>query len=355
MRIQNENQQNTQVELKPGTATQVPQQPTAQQPSAPARTGALADYERSCKKKTDHWFVASLIAFLLIVVGSGIVVVLYQGFGIDIDATDMQKAAAEAGISPAAYEFWKYSTFIGIWILTFIWMAVRREDRPLFRFMRPDKKGNRFRWIPVGILAGFAANGFCILMSVVSRNVELEYTEPSVGWMLLLFLAVVIQSGAEELICRGYLFQKLRRRYRSPWVAIILTMLMFAGFHLGNDGLSFWAILNLLEVGLLLALVVNYFNSFWWVVFFHTAWNYTQNILFGLRNSGQDAVYSMFRQKTQGTNGFFFDTGFGVEGSPGAVLILGLMILGILIFVKRKKLRPVDLWEKEDRDEGRIG
>ena len=43
------------------------------------------------------------------------------------------------------------------------------------------------------------------------------------------------------------------------------------------------------------SLMVYYMDSLWCAFAVHTAWNFTQNILFGLPNSGINVPYSVFK------------------------------------------------------------
>ncbi|MBQ3334869.1 MAG: hypothetical protein IJG85_04685 [Eubacteriaceae bacterium] len=77
---------------------------------------------------------------------------------------------------------------------------------------------------------------------------------------------------------------------------------------------------------------------------FHTAWNYSQSIIFGLPNSGVLSSCSIFILDTEtARSGFFYDPAFGVEGSPGAILILALVI-AVVIWRNYGKGEKKDLW-----------
>lgn len=52
----------------------------------------------------------------------------------------------------------------------------------------------------------------------------------------------------------------------------------------------------------------------------HTAWNYTQDFLFGLPKSGHPATVSVFMSEAHGSR-FFYDQNFGIEGSWMAILM----------------------------------
>ena len=304
-----------------------------------------ASYERACGKPSDHWLPACIISSVLLIVGGGILQLFYMMFGIEYDFDNFAKSADASGITYQGFMFLMYFSFVGIWILTLIWMMIRRGERPLFRFMKLNERGNRFSWMLVALLTGFAANALCILGAAAFGNVNLEYASPEYHWILLIFLAVVIQSGAEELVCRGYLFFKLRRRYKNPWVAILVNTAIFTVMHFANGGLNIWSVLELITVGIFLSLLVHYFDSFWGAVLFHTGWNFTQNILFGLKNSGAEALYSVYRQTGESKSGFFYDNAFGVEGSPSSILVIGLLIVVMVVYIRAKDIKPVDYWE----------
>ena len=87
--------------------------------------------------------------------------------------------------------------------------------------------------------------------------------------------------------------------------------------------------------------------SLWTAIWAHTAWNFSQSIVFGLPNSGIVSSYSVFKlDAASARDGLFYSTSFGVEGSIGANVIIGAVILIVLIAaLVRKRGEKVDLWE----------
>lgn len=64
-------------------------------------------------------------------------------------------------------------------------------------------------------------------------------------WLLLLplgLLGIAVQSGAEELVFRGYLLQQLAARFRSPFLWLLLPSLLFGIAHYdpGTAGGNIW-------------------------------------------------------------------------------------------------------------------
>ncbi|MBQ9060355.1 MAG: CPBP family intramembrane metalloprotease, partial [Firmicutes bacterium] len=164
---------------------------------------------------------------------------------------------------------------------------------------------------------------------------------------VVVFRCVLIQSAAEELTDRWYLYQKLRRRYKAPWIAIVVNSLVFTAMHLFNPGISFLALVQIFIVGMVFSLFVYYYNGLWMAMAFHAAWNFTQSIFFGLPNSGIVSAYSVFRlDAASATNGIFYNVNFGVEGSIGAVVILAGVCL-FLALKNRGKGEHTDIWEQK--------
>ena len=68
--------------------------------------------------------------------------------------------------------------------------------------------------------------------------------------------------------------------------AIIGNALIFTSLHVFNPGFTVIAGTQIFLVGIVFSLLVYYYDSLWAAITFHTAWNYTQNLIFGLPNSG---------------------------------------------------------------------
>ena len=60
-----------------------------------------------------------------------------------------------------------------------------------------------------GILAGFLMNGFCVLIAGLHGDVQFYFSDFRPVYLLAAFFFVLIQSGAEELLCRGYAYGAL--------------------------------------------------------------------------------------------------------------------------------------------------
>ena len=88
--------------------------------------------------------------------------------------------------------------------------------------------------------------------------------------------------------------------------------------------------------GVFFAMIIYYFDSIWLACAIHSAWNYSQNIILGLPNSGQAATKSVF-EVVSSQNNFFYNTTFGIEGSVLTVIILAISCLSLYLLYGKKK------------------
>ena len=235
-----------------------------------------------------------------------------------------------------------YSAFTGIWVVTIGAAFIFKGNRPMLKEIVPDKKSKIFLGFLIGLVAGFALNSVNVVASILTGDLKLVFNcvEPKV--LLGFFIFVMVQSGAEELVNRFYIYQKLRRRYKHPAVAIIGNAALFLVLHLKNANINIPSLIELFLWGVFFSLVILYFDNLWVSIAIHTAWNFTQNIIYGLPNSGHASSYSIYKIEAA-SDGFFFDTGFGVEGSWGAVIVLCIAIAVLILKYRNKEAN--DLWD----------
>lgn len=229
-----------------------------------------------------------------------------------------------------------YLDFIGFWIFYLLVMLVFKPDRFMLKKLSTKTKGNNLKMLTVGLLIGFGMNMACIVAAMLNRDIHVYFDGISPLMFVLIFIAVFVQSSAEELICRCFLYEKISR-YHLPVTAIVVNSLVFAAMHLFNSGITVIAFVDIMLSGLIFSVMVYYFDSIWAAFAIHAAWNFTQNIIMGLPNSGMVAIYSMFKLDTASAqSSFFYDVGFGVEGTWFAVIVETLTLI-VLIYLGRKK------------------
>lgn len=243
-----------------------------------------------------------------------------------------------------------YLAFTGIWLLMLLLM-LKKKNRPMYRAMGKEAKGNNWKTVLIlGLLCGFVYNLSIGLMALANGDIKIYFNEFNPLYFLLLFVSIGIQSGAEELVCRVYVYQKLRKLWPNvPAVAIFGNALFFALLHVWNPGVTVWAILDIVVTGIMFSLMVYYFDSFWAPVLAHTTWNFTQNILLGLPNSGIVSAYSVFKlDAASATDSFFYTVNFGIEGAPMTILLGAVICIVLFLVGKKRGQKPLDVWNTEN-------
>lgn len=142
----------------------------------------------------------------------------------------------------------------------------------------------------------------------------------------------------EELLFRGYPFQKIWRSHRGA--AIAFSSIVFAALHAGNNAFSLLAMANLFFAGILLALAYARYERLWFPIGIHLGWNLLSGPILGYNVSGYQSSESVLRTVGRGspwlTGGYF-----GIEGSVWIVIV---ELAGIALLLRGKQWisRPVD-------------
>ena len=115
--------------------------------------------------------------------------------------------------------------------------------------------------------------------------------------------------------------------------------------HLANHGVTILSVLNIFLVGILFSLMVYYMDSLWCAFAVHTAWNFTQNILFGLPNSGINVPYSVFKlNAATARDSFAYNVGFGIEGTVFADIVLLAACVLLYLWGRKHGKKSMDVW-----------
>ena len=276
---------------------------------------------------TDIFILVLIQAYLWMQLGGFLAMKVLQADKWGYLFTDNAEIAADIG---------EYFVSFGFWISMILGFVVFKKNRKLLKPLCLEKKMDIFKGMGLGLLAGFVLNASIIAGAIATGS--LSYTKGNIQVLPIIgyFAAILFQAGGEELICRMYIMGKLKRRYKSPAVAIAGNSLLFTVLHLGNPGVTVTSVVGVLAASILFSLIVYYSENIWTAIAMHTAWNFTQTIIFGLPNSGVTSPYSILNTE-KAISGFCYDAGFGVEGSFGAVIAICLVIAAILLISKKKE------------------
>lgn len=230
-----------------------------------------------------------------------------------------------------------YTPLLASCIFFVILCLIVKKNRFMLDTFRPSREGKSLKMLGAGLLLGFLTNFFCILCALIHGDIKLylEFSVSQIPLMIFALVSVFFQSASEELWCRCYLYDRINVHY-PLWMAIVINGSIFGLMHLGNDGISALALADLIICGISYSLLRWYSGSIWTSFGIHTMWNFTQNFIFGLPNSGLVSEASVFHlDAATGISNWVYSYEFGVEGGVPAVFIDLLLVVVILLLAKR--------------------
>ncbi len=263
------------------------------------------------------------VALLFLAPGIGLLTLLVT-FGVDrlpepgatILATPLQLAAIPLLL-------WLYALY------------VRRIER-----RRPLEIG-RAGWLrETATGVGLAALLLLPLVGVLALLGFYRVTGAESPWMLLAAFAT-FAAGAfgQELMFRVIVY-RLVEEWTGTAVAMIAVALLFGLAHIANANMDPLAFTALVISDLLLLASFALTRRLWFVFGIHLGWNFLQDGVLGLPNSGITALPSWLEAELGGPR-WLSGGAFGLESSLVSVL-LQLVVAGLLLalVVKRRQFVP---------------
>lgn len=212
-----------------------------------------------------------------------------------------------------------------------VWRAI---DKRGIDELGLERAGSGPRWLRgaavASVMMGFVVFVGYTLVDGATWDVNTDGSRAAVV-VLAGLVGFLIQGPAEELLFRGYILENVCDQWGARW-AVVVSSVLFSAFHALNPGFGPLPFVNLVLFGVATALYkLNIDGDQLWGVFaIHTVWNWLQQVVFGLPNSGiaagaQDALFSI----TPNTSlpAALWGGGFGPEGTVAATLVLAALIV----------------------------
>ena len=232
--------------------------------------------------------------------------------------------------------YYELFSFVFILLLFIFWVKViEKNSLSSLGFV----KKNWLKYLGWGILISLLQMGVIALVYQVGGIGTFELNELSLEpilFILGLFPFWLLQGGTEEVATRGWLLTRIAARTNLP-LAIAISSSLFGFLHLGNSGVTFLSVLNIILDGVLAGLLFIYTDSIWLVVAQHGTWNYVQGNLLGFQVSGTGANASIF-SFTMGSGPHWLTGGeFGAEGSIITTLVLLVSVVIVYLLGERNE------------------
>jgi membrane protease YdiL (CAAX protease family) len=195
-------------------------------------------------------------------------------------------------------------------------------------------KNNLYYFIFWGVLLGFLYIAAVCFVQFFIKQISfksLELNWPDILCYLLLFILVAI---TEEVLIRGYVLRNLMYSFNKK-IALIISSLIFALMHIGNDYISLVSLVYLFLFGIVMGIASIETSSLWFPIAFHFSWNFFQGPIFGFRVSGIQ-VNSIMKINILSPN-LLNGGNFGIEGSIIAFLTIPLTLVVYKLLFKSNK------------------
>ena len=210
------------------------------------------------------------------------------------------------------------------------WACTRMRREPLASVgFRLDRRW--MREVGLGTAIGIGQVLAAVSMIWAIGGVRMEFDPEWSLWALasgsLLFVLVAIQ---EEVLFRGFLFQRLRDGL-GAWPALLLLAILFALAHGDNPGMeaatTVVATLDMALGGVVLGLAYLRTRSLALPIGIHLGWNWMQGSILGFAVSGTTAS-GVVQPTILGQSEWLTGGAFGMEASVFAVVVdIGTLVL----------------------------
>ena len=174
-----------------------------------------------------------------------------------------------------------------------------------------------------------AISGACLGIFLITGGSIILYTGNWLQWMsseasaydiVLMSGLLLLSAFSEELVFRGFILGRLLNQTK-PLIALLVSSIVFALFHINNPEVSLLATINIFLGGILLGITYCYNRNIWFGFALHYSWNLVQGPILGIPVSGL-ILPSIISTEIKGPE---LITGgqFGLEGS----LIQGILMV----------------------------
>ncbi len=241
-------------------------------------------------------------------------------------------ARAAALLAPGAFTVVSRLFLVTLLLIGFAAMSAggQRQRAPIAAIGLPRRPGAGREWL-LGTALGWAGAVACVLPIALFSRMYPKLGEGgwrSAGALLSTLLALAAASLADELLFRGYPFQRLMAAVGPASATLVMTV--FFVFARTGSFRTAGGIVSAVLLSFLLTMAYLRTRALWVGWGFHFAWNAVLAVLFGLPLSGSTEFAPIFTTYTIGPPALTGGS-YGPEGSAVAVLVL----LGLLFAMSR--------------------
>ena len=169
--------------------------------------------------------------------------------------------------------------FVGVLLVLYLGVKYLHK-RPFRSLITPE---NAINWNKIFFSFGFwiflSISFECILYILYPGDYSFHFEVKTFIPLLLIGLLILpIQTTTEELVFRGYLLQGIVHFYKAPWLALLITSILFGLVHSANPEIAEYGAIPMqmyyVGAGLFLGLITIFDNSLELAIGIHAATNF---------------------------------------------------------------------------------
>lgn len=275
------------------------------------------------------YFLTIILVFLSLLVGQSCVELIAK-YQLGYSLIDIPK---KADLNVAFMLLLIPFSFIFLTLLLCVRYIHKRSVLSLFTSRKSfDWKRFIFAFLLWGVIMGAFLIGDILMGEPIDLNID---TATFLPLLLISILILPIQTSAEELFFRGYLFQLFGLFFKKGWIAILLSAWIFGMMHMANP--------EVLEIGSVL--IIYYVGT---GIFLGIIAHMDDGIELGM---GYHAINNIFAALILTNNWQAFQTdAIFIDNSPpafGLETVLSLLIISPVILLIFSKVYQWKNWKQK--------
>lgn len=216
------------------------------------------------------------------------------------------------------------SVLLAAWLIIHYWDELSFVDDMGYRW---KYKGKDLLW---GFIVAAAIYAVGFIVSLIAGWISVEGVHFDFTFLLLQFLLYILVALMEESMMRGFVLGHMLDVGMNKFLALLISSFLFACLHLGNPGITNFALLNLTLAGVLLGVVYIYTRNLWFPIFLHLFWNFIQGPILGYEVSGTGGKNTLLKLGIS-DNTLMNGGDFGFEGSLPCTILM-IVATGLIIY-----------------------
>jgi hypothetical protein len=157
------------------------------------------------------------------------------------------------------------------------------------------------------------------------------------SWMVLIttLVSMLFNVITQEFLLCGFILQTIRRLSGTAY-AVIISALLFAGYHAGAFKGELLPVINVFAAGILFCLAYIKTGNLWFPIAIHFAWDSLLGPVLGLTESGITDLGGGWKMFTVNGPSLFTGGAFGLEGGLIVTVILLIIIISLFMYKPRQ-------------------